>query len=151
MTRNLELGTESNWHLQYSDSIPATSIANDTSGNPIYQKITEIILPTTFDKPIIAVSINTTVPAGKLWKYAGYLTRSLTIGLGAAYVDEYSKKLFLGKFNLIVFNDLNINYFLSIQVPKWFINANIAVYQYEGTDSTTLEADVQAIKTSLGL
>ncbi|MDZ8190018.1 MAG: hypothetical protein RMX96_34930 [Nostoc sp. ChiSLP02] len=150
MTRNLQLGIESYWALQYSNSIPAVSYVNDSSGKPIYQKITEIHVPVVFDKPIIAVSINTTIPVGKIWEYAGYLRRSLTTGLGATFVGE-PEQLFLGKFNLIVFDDLNINYFLSIKVPKWFISATIAIYQYEGIDSTTLEDDVQAIKTSLGI
>ncbi|MBN3943008.1 hypothetical protein [Nostoc sp. NMS9] len=150
MTRILQLGIESNWHLQYSDSFPAVSYLNDSAGKPIYQRITEINIPVVFDKPIIAVSVNTTVPVGKVWKYAGYLRRSLTTGLGASFVGE-PESLFLGKFNLVVFDDLNINYSLSIQVPKWFISANIAVYQYEGADTTTLEDDVQAIKISLGI
>ncbi|MEH2306998.1 hypothetical protein [Nostoc sp.] len=150
MARNLQLGIESNWALQYSDSFPAVSYLNDSAGNPIYQRITEINIPVVFDKNIIAVSVNTTVPVGKIWKYAGYLRRSLTTGLGSTFVGE-SETLFLGKFNLIIFNDLNINYFLSLQVPKWFINANVAIYQYEGTDMTTLEDDVTAIKTALGI
>jgi hypothetical protein len=90
-----------------------------------------------FDKPIIAVSVNTTIPVGKIWKYAGYLRRSLTTGLGASFVGE-PEQLFLGKFNLIILNDLSIDYFVSIQVPKWFISVIIAIYQYEGMDSTTL-------------
>ncbi|MEH1772686.1 hypothetical protein [Nostoc sp.] len=150
MTRILQLGIESNWNLQYSNSFPAVSYLNDSAGKPIYQRITEINIPVVFDKPIVTVSINTTVPVGKIWKYAGYLRRSLTTGLGASFVGE-PESLFLGKFNLIVFNDLNINYFLSLQVPKWFINANIAIYQYEGIDTTTLEDDVTAIKTALGI
>ncbi|MEH2368036.1 hypothetical protein [Nostoc sp.] len=150
MARNLQLGIESNWALQYSDSFPAVTYINDSAGKPIYEKITEISIPVVFDKPIIAVSVVTTVPVGKIWKYAGYLRRSLTSGLGASFVGE-PESLFLGKFNLIVFDDLNINYSLSLQVPKWFINANITIYQYEGTDTTTLENDVAAIKTALGI
>ncbi|PHJ57380.1 hypothetical protein VF14_24555 [Nostoc linckia z18] len=150
MSRNLQLGIESNWVLQYSISIPAVRYLNDSSGNPIYEKITEIIVPVVFDKPIIAVSVNTAIPVGKIWKYAGYLRRSLTTGLGASFVGD-PEQLFLGKFNLIILNDLSIDYFVSIQVPKWFISATIAIYQYEGIDSTTLEDDVQAIKTSLGI
>ncbi len=150
MSRNLQLGIESNWVLQYSISIPAVSYLNDSSGSPIYEKITEIIVPVVFDKPIIAVSVNTAIPVGKIWKYAGYLRRSLTTGLGASFVGD-PEQLFLGKFNLIILNDLSIDYFVSIQVPKWFISATIAIYQYEGIDSTTLEDDVQAIKTSLDI
>ncbi|MBN3957509.1 hypothetical protein [Nostoc sp. NMS8] len=148
MTRNLQLGIESNWHLQYSDSFPAVSYLNDSAGKPIYQRITEINIPVVFDKNIIAVSVNTTVPVGKIWKYAGYLRRSLTTGLGASFLGE-PESLFLGKFNLIIFDDLNLNYFLSLQVPKWFISANIAIYQYEGVDTTTIEDDVKAIKTAV--
>ena len=150
MSRNLQLGIESNWHLQYSDSFPAVSYLNDSAGKPIYEKIIEINVPVVFDKPIIAVSVGTTVPIGKIWKYAGYVRRSLTTGLGASFVGE-PESLFLGKFNLVTFDDLNINYSLSLQVPKWFVNANIAIYQYEGTDTTTLENDVAAIKTALGI
>ncbi|RCJ34600.1 hypothetical protein A6769_21980 [Nostoc punctiforme NIES-2108] len=150
MSRNLQLGIESNWNLQYSDSFPAVSYLNDSAGKPIYQRITEINIPIVFDKPIIAVAVNTSVPIGKIWKYAGYLRRSLTIGLGASFLGE-PESLFLGKFNLIIFDDLNLNYFLSIQVPKWFINANIAIYQYEGTDRSTIDDDIQAIKLALGI
>jgi hypothetical protein len=146
--RNLQLGTESNWQLQYSDSFPAVTFLNDAAGNPIYEKIVEIQVPTVFDKPIIAVSITTTVPVGKIWKYAGYLSRSLTTGLGASFTGK-RESLFLGKFNLIVFDDLNINYFLSIQVPKWFINANIAIYQYEGTDTDDLAEDLARIELKI--
>lgn len=150
MSRNLQLGIESNWALQYSNSFPAVNYLNDSEGKPIYEKITEIHVPVVFDKSIIAVSVGTTVPVGKIWKYAGYLRRSLTTGLGASFVGE-TESLFLGKFNLVFFNDLNINYFVSLQVPKWFINANIAIYQYEGIDGTTLEDDVTAIKIALGI
>jgi hypothetical protein len=150
MARNLQLGIESNWALQYSNSFPAVSYLNDSAGKPIYQQITEINIPVVFDKPLVAVSVNTTIPVGKVWKYAGYLRRSSTTGLGASFIGD-RENLFLGKFNLIVFSDLNINYFLSLQVPKWFINANVAIYQYEGIDTTTLEDDVNAIKTSLGI
>ncbi|WP_017652292.1 hypothetical protein [Fortiea contorta] len=148
MARNLQLGIESNWALQYSNSFPAVTHLNDGSGQPIYERITEIIVPIVFDKPIIAVSVTTTVPVGKIWKYAGYLRRSLTTGLGASFVGE-PERLFLGKFNLIVFDDLNINYFVSIQVPKWFISANVAIYQYEGINKTTLEDDIKAIELKI--
>ncbi|MBD2411884.1 hypothetical protein FACHB389_15690 [Nostoc calcicola FACHB-389] len=150
MSRILQLGIENNWSLQYSNSFPAVSYLNDSAGKPIYQRITEINVPVVFDKPITAISINTTIPVGKIWKYAGCLRRSLTTGLGATFVGE-PEQLFLGKFNLIILDDLNIDYFVSIQVPKWFISATVAIYQYEGIDSTTLEDDVQAIKTSLGI
>ncbi|HYX19075.1 MAG TPA: hypothetical protein VE944_32935 [Nostoc sp.] len=148
MTRSLQLGIESNWSLQYSNSFPAVSFLNDASGNPIYQKINEIIVPVTFDKSIIAISVNTTVPVGRIWVYSGYLTRSLTTALGASFTGE-RRKIFLGKFNLIFFEDLNIDYLVSIKLPDWFISANIAIYQYEGIDTTTIEDNIELIKIAV--
>ncbi|BAZ50125.1 hypothetical protein NIES4103_70270 (plasmid) [Nostoc sp. NIES-4103] len=149
MARNLQLGLESNWNLVYSNSFSGVVIVDDME-QPFTTKILEIAVPIIFDKPIIAVNVYTTVPVGRIWKYAGYLRRSLTTGLGASFVGQ-PESLFLGKFNLLIFEDLNINYYVSIQVPKWFTTANISVYQYEGIDTTTLEEDVQAIKSALGI
>jgi hypothetical protein len=148
MTRNLQLHLEDNWRLQYSSSFPAISLGTNSQGNPIYQPITEIIIPTIFDKSIIAVSINTTVPVGRIWKYAGYLSYSLITGLGASFVGE-RQRLFLGKFNLVFFDDLNVNYFVSIQVPQWFIDANVAIYQYEGTDTSKVDDDLARIESKI--
>jgi len=130
-----------------TNSIPAVAIATDSKGNPIYPSITEIIGSTVFTSPIIAVQVSTTVPPERTWKYAGRCTRVVDTGLGASYAER--KPLFLSKFNLINFTDFDADYTVNILVPKWFISASILIYQYEGTNTTTAEQELDNIGTKL--
>lgn len=148
MGRILQLGIEQNWNLKYSGSFPAVSYLNDSEGNPIYQSLAEINILESFEKSIIAVSIETDIPTGKIWNHSGYLRRNLFTGIGSSFVGG-SKELFLGKFNLIFFEDLSIDYFLSIKLPTWFINANILIYEYTGIDTRTLDDSIVRIEQKI--
>ncbi|MHC5720430.1 MAG: hypothetical protein ACYTX0_52500, partial [Nostoc sp.] len=72
MTRNLDLSIESNWRLMYSVSISATALLTSENKN-YYARITPILPGVIFDKAVLAISINTTIPTGKQWIYAGNL------------------------------------------------------------------------------
>jgi hypothetical protein len=146
MGRVLELGNGDNFSLQYTNSVPATSIEM-VDGKNIYAKLTEITIDVIFDKPIILVNISTTVPIGKIWRYAGRCNRIFPTALGDSFGGQ--ETLFLGKRNLLFFSDVSSNYTLTYLPPTWFIDVSITIYQYEGTDSTSLENDVKAIKESL--
>ncbi|MHC5760005.1 hypothetical protein [Nostoc sp.] len=119
------------------------------NGKNIYAKLTEIIIPVVFNKPIILVNISTSVPLGKIWRYAGRCRQIFPTALGDSFVDD--KALFLTKRNLIFFPDFSANYTINYLPPSWFIDVSIVIYQYDGLDTTTLEDDVTAIKTALGI
>jgi hypothetical protein len=148
MSRILELQNGDNFSLQYVNSVPATSIEM-VNGKNIYAKLTEIIIPVVFHKPIILVNISTSVTVGRIWRYAGRVRQILPTALGDSFVDD--KSLFLGKRNLIFFSDILSNYTINYLPPSWFVDVNITIYQYEGGDTTTLENDVQAIKEAIGI
>jgi hypothetical protein len=148
MGRILELQNGDNFSLQYVNSVPATSIEM-VNGKNIYAKLTEIIIPVVFHKPIILVNISTSVTVGRIWRYAGRVRQILPTALGDSFVDE--KPLFLGKRNLVFFSDILSNYTINYLPPSWFVDVNITIYQYEGADTTTLENDVQAIKEAIGI
>ncbi|MEH1977056.1 MAG: hypothetical protein V7L02_28335 [Nostoc sp.] len=148
MSRILELQNGDNFSLQYTNSVPATSIEM-VNGKNIYAKLTEIIIPVVFNKPIILVNISTSVPLGKIWRYAGRCRQIFPTALGDSFVDD--KALFLTKRNLIFFPDFSANYTINYLPPSWFIDVSIVIYQYDGLDTTTLEDDVTAIKTALGI
>ncbi|GAX41529.1 hypothetical protein NIES4075_25020 [Tolypothrix sp. NIES-4075] len=148
MGRILELQNGDNFSLQYTNSIPATSIEM-VNGKDIYAKLTEVIIPVVFNKPIILVNISTSVPVGKIWRYAGRVRQIFPTVFGDSFVDD--KPLFLGKRNLIVFSEILSDYTLNYLPPSWFVDVSITIYQYEGTDTTTLENDVQAIKEAIGV
>ncbi|MEH2009992.1 hypothetical protein [Nostoc sp.] len=147
MTRNLDLSIGSNWQLMYSVSIPATVLSTNGS-KTYYARITLIRPGVILDKPVLAIALNTTIPLGKQWIYAGRLFRFASSSLGEIYIED-PKPLFLGRFNLIVSDNLSNNYQLEIKVPKWFISCNLAVYQYEGDDSTIIENDLDIIKAAV--
>jgi hypothetical protein len=148
MSRILELQNGDNFSLQYVNSVPATSIEM-VDGKNIYAKLTEIIIPVVFHKPIILVNISTSVTVGRIWRYAGRVRQILPTALGDSFVDD--KSLFLGKRNLIFFSDILSDYTINYLPPSWFVDVNITIYQYEGGDTTTFENDVQAIKEAIGI
>lgn len=147
MTRILDLFTDSNWQLVYSVSIPATVLSANAS-KTYYARITPIFPGIIFDKPVLGISLNTAIPAGRVWEYAGKVSCFTNSSLGDIYI-EYPKPLFLGRFNLTIFDNLSNNYQLKINVPKWFISCNLAVYQYEGDDRTITEKDLDIIKAAI--
>jgi hypothetical protein len=148
MSRILELQNGDNFSLQYVNSVPATSIEM-VNGKNIYAKLTEIIIPVVFHKPVILVNISTSVTVGRIWRYAGRVRQILPTALGDSFVDD--KSLFLGKRNLIFFPDILSNYTINYLPPSWFVDVNVTIYQYEGADTTTLENDIQAIKEAIGI
>ncbi|GAX41528.1 hypothetical protein NIES4075_25010 [Tolypothrix sp. NIES-4075] len=148
MGRILELQNGDNFSLQYTNSIPATSIEM-VNGKDIYAKLTEVIIPVVFNKPIILVNISTSVPVGKIWRYAGRIRQIFPTVFGDSFLDD--KPLFLGKRNLILFSDVLSNYTLNYLPPSWFVDVSITIYQYDGTDKTTLENDMQTIKEAIGV
>lgn len=147
MTRELNLSTESNWQLMYSISIPAVLLATIASKN-YYAKITPIRPGVILDKPVLGISVNTAIPVGKKWVYAGSLSRFSNSSLGEIYIED-RKPLFLGRFNLIISDNLSGDYQLEFNIPEWFISCNLAVYQYEGDDSTVVQQDLNIIKAAV--
>lgn len=143
MTRNLDLSTASNWQLMYSVSIPAVVLAT-IKGKSYYAKITSIRPDVILDKPVLGIGVNTTIPAGKQWVYAGRLSRFASSSLGEIYIED-PKPLFLGRFNLAISDNLLNNYQVQINVPSWFISCNLAIYQYEGDSRTIIEQKIDNI------
>lgn len=147
MTRNLDLSTESNWQLMYSVSIPPTVKATIGS-KTYYAKITPIRPGVILDKAVLAIGINTVIPAGKQWFYAGSLSRVTSSSFGEISIGNRNP-LFLGRFNLAIFDDLSNNYQLEIKIPSWFISCNLAVYQYEGDNRTIIQQELDVIKAAI--
>ncbi len=147
MPRKLDLLTQSNWTLVYSVSIPATITAT-LAGKNYYAKITPILPGIILDKPILAITINTAVPIGKQWYYAGSLTRFASSSFGEISIEE-RKTLFLDRFNLVISDNLSNDYQLQFNIPTWFVSCNLAVYQYEGNSNTIIQQELDIIKSAV--
>ncbi|WP_414546354.1 hypothetical protein [Nostoc sp. CCY0012] len=146
MSRTLELQNGDNFSLQYANSIPPTVIEM-VDGKNIYAKLTEVIVPVIFNKPIILVNISTTVPVGKIWRYAGRFKQIFSTALGDSFADE--RPLFLSKRNLIFFPEVTSNYTIIYIPPPWFIDVNITIYQYDGPDTNDIADDLTRIESKI--
>ncbi|MGM3305103.1 hypothetical protein ACSQ6I_03810 [Anabaena sp. WFMT] len=146
MNRILELQDASNFLLQYSNSFTAEVIEMQ-DGKNIYAKLTEIIIPVVFDKPVLNINITTSVPVGKIWEFAGTLRQVVSTGLGDSITEQ--QPLSLIQRNLIVFSKVAGDYTLRYKPPKWFIDLNIAIYQYDGEDTSEIEIDLARIETKI--
>ncbi|MBE9202137.1 MULTISPECIES: hypothetical protein [unclassified Nodularia (in: cyanobacteria)] len=147
MPRILELQDADNFSLQYSNFIPATVIEM-VDGKNLYAKLTEVIVPTIFDRPIILALVTTTVPVGKIWRYAGQCSQIASTGLGDSFVGN-KKPLFLSKGNLLIFDEVSTDYTVTFLPPPWFINFGINLYQYDGADTSNLEIDLARIEDKI--
>lgn len=146
MSRRLELQNGDNFSLQYANSVPATSIEM-VNGKNIYPKLTEVIVPVIFDKPIVLVNISTSVPLGRIWHYAGRCRQAFSTALGDSFAAD--KSLFLSKRNLIFFSEVSANYTISYLPPRWFIDVSITIYQYDGVDITSESSSLTRIESKI--
>ncbi|WP_174762962.1 hypothetical protein [Anabaena sp. UHCC 0187] len=116
-------------------------------GNNIYAKLTEIIIPVVFDKPVLNINIITTVPVGKVWEYGGKVRQVVSTALGNSITEE--SPLSLVERNLITFSKVAGDYTLRYKPPKWFIDLTIAIYQYDGSDTSAAEIDLARIEAKI--
>ena len=89
MTVQLQLNTD-NWEQIYNDSFRVVSVSDK-----LFVPFQEILIPTLVNKHIIAVYINTEIPKGAKWNYAGYLIQRLELGFsvgGDSKFDEFSRR-----------------------------------------------------------
>jgi hypothetical protein len=147
MSRILELGNPANFSLVYSNSIPPLCFTKD-DGTEVCARLTKIIVPIVFDSQVISVAVNTSVPAGAVWEYAGSLSKIIVTGLGDS-ISEEKKPLFLGERNLICFQEVKADYKITILPPKWFKDISIGIYQYDGPDVNTLDIDLARIESKI--
>ncbi|OCQ98958.1 hypothetical protein BCD64_23250 [Nostoc sp. MBR 210] len=146
MGRILQLGNADNWQQIYNTSVAAVNVTPDT-----HVPIAEITVPFLIDTHVLAVYITTNIPEGRDWNFAGFLNQKFELGLtvgGVPEADELSRrKLWLNRIKLVIFPPLTSTYAISFDVPKWFKNVSLTVWEYIGADfdstEQTLNQDIQ--------
>ncbi|MCF2146977.1 hypothetical protein IQ276_011050 [Desmonostoc muscorum LEGE 12446] len=140
--RVVELSNSDNWQSIYSTNINAVQVPMQ-NGSYLTNPIPEILVPIVLDKFILAVSVDTDVPSGSIWRFAGYINQKISTGLviggGQDATTVKGQPLFLDQINLILFNKISTSYGVSVKVPKWFTRAAVTVWEYTGTDDTSEE------------
>lgn len=147
MTVQLQLNNQ-NWEQIYNESFSVTFVTDK-----IFAPFQEISIPSVINKHIIAVYINTEIPEGAKWNFAGNLIQRIELGLsvgGSFNLDEFSRrKLFLNRIKLIVFPKITDTYSLSFELPKWFKSVKILIWQYLGSDIDSTENLIYALRNDI--
>ncbi|MDZ8086512.1 MAG: hypothetical protein RMY16_13285 [Nostoc sp. DedQUE12b] len=147
--RELQLGNSSNWENIHNENISAIFLPK-TGGGYITVPIPEISIAVLLNVFVVAVKISTNVPEGREWKFAGHIKQSVSTGIAFDNSQDASfnrrQPLFLDKINLVFFPKISTSYSISIQVPKWFENAGVAVWRYTGPD---YDSDLARIESKI--
>lgn len=140
--RVVQLNNSDNWESLYSTDITAVQVPLQ-NGRYLLNPIPEIVVPITLNKFILAVNVETEVPEGSIWNFAGYITQKISTGLVVGGSQDATlvrgKSLSLDRINLILFDKISTSYSASIKVPRWFPRAIVTVWQYIGIDDSSEE------------
>jgi hypothetical protein len=139
MTRRLQLSNAANWEQIYNNSFTAGILGNGSA----YVPIPEVEIPVILESHVVAIHIDTAVPEGRSWNFAGFLFQRYQLGLVLGGIPDAdtitTRKLSLGRIQLVVFPKIAPTYSLAVKFPKWFKSASITVWQYTGPDTESSE------------
>ncbi|MDQ3018255.1 MAG: hypothetical protein M3Q64_00055 [bacterium] len=140
--RIVELSNSDNWQSIYSTNITAVQVPMQ-DGKYLINPIPEIVIPVLLDRFILAVSVDTDVPSGSIWRFAGYVNQKISTGLVVGGNQDATtvkvQPLFLDQINLIIFHKFSASYGVSVKVPRWFSRASVTAWEYTGIDDTSEE------------
>ena len=107
----------------------------------------DVTCPHTFEHHVVAVAVST--PKGEsYWTFAGFLNQVLPGGFGGRiFVDTNAvnkQKIFLNRWQLLVFPKFTNTYQLSFEFPFWFEDVVVNIMEYTGLHLDPLEAEVKA-------
>lgn len=126
MTLLVELNNAANW-IQ-SDS-------QNFNGKPI----PEYAPPYQFEKHILAIFVNNPEP-NQNWRFGGFLSQKIQLGIGPSSGAESvsSRKLWLGRTQLLIFPKLTTTYTLLFRFPYWFNQVDLTLWEYWGPEADSI-------------
>lgn len=135
-----DVSNSSLWEPVYNISLVATKTGNANNYYPI--PVTNV--PILFDSKIVAISATSQKNQNR--KFAGYVNQKVVTGITVAGLPDAevsSRRLYLNKINLYVFQKLTSTYSLSVYVPYWFEDIALNFWQFTGTVDDTTEQLIQ--------
>ncbi|MDJ0553517.1 MAG: hypothetical protein QNJ68_03575 [Microcoleaceae cyanobacterium MO_207.B10] len=135
----VDFSNSSNWENVYT-----TSVAADPSPHPAnsHYAIPRIEVPVIFDKHILAV-LPSSSTAKDWWISGGWIEQVIFTGIVVGGNPDVStgdsKRLFLNKINLIVFPQYTTTYQLNIDIPYWFKDYQVTIWEYIGVHEDSTE------------
>lgn len=144
----LQLGNSANWQQLFSISNNAVALGAGSAFAPI----PPITVPVLIESHIIVVLV-TCNSAKDTWYFGGLLSQKINLGLtvgGLPDSDGVQKhKLYLNRLTLLVFPRLTSTYTVEVEVPKWFRQVSLIVWQYIGPIDDSTEVILQSLQSNL--
>lgn len=144
----LQLGNSANWQQLYSISNNAVTLGAGSAFAPI----PPITVPVLIESHIITVLV-TCDSAKDTWNFGGLLSQKINLGLtvgGLPNSDGVQKhKLYLNRLTLLTFPRFTSSYTVELEVPKWFRQVSLILWQYIGPVADTTENLIQSVQSDL--
>lgn len=150
-----ELNNSQNWFLSYQDykeSMQVTPLGG-------YTPLPAFEVPILFSSKVLIVRTNSTIPAGKRWKWAGNLRafqRLPNAGINSQKSEIASYSLFLNRSKLITLPEIASGYELVLSDAFWLRNLQLTIYEFTGSISdnltqlvTTVQNDILRIESKI--
>ena len=121
----LDLGNSANWQPREAASFTATpkTLLPDFLGTEY------------FNSNIIGVLVDN-AEAKETWHFAGWLSQKIFLPFGpnSSGSAVSDRKLWLKQKQLIRFPEIALTYRIDIRFPRWFTQASITIWEYQGPD-----------------
>lgn len=137
MVLQLELENPANWVPRDSQGFTATV---DTP-LPEYMSVVE------FTSNVIGLLVDNAA-AKETWNFAGWLERRINLPFGPSSttsVIDY-RKLWLRQKMLLRFPAIVPAYKIGIRFPRWFTQASVTVWEYQGSQGDTIENQLNQVE-----
>ncbi len=140
----LQLTNSTNWSLVYSQAFYAQQITATS-----YALIPKITVPLLLERHILAVHA-TSATAKDTWHFAGFLNQNVQLGLlvggGPDAESVQRRKIWLNRITLLILPSFAPNYSISFNVPHWFKDISLSVWEYIGPEADSTEELIQRVE-----
>lgn len=140
MTAILDLENSANWQPREAQSFvtaPETPIPNWLSTQNFNSNIIGVLVDNSAAKPT--------------WHFAGWLSQHIFLPFGPGSDDSATndRRLWLRRKQLLIFPAIAPVYRISVRFPRWFTQASITIWEYQGPQGDSIETQLNQIETKL--
>ena len=142
----VDLSNSDNWNLSWNNTFEVERIGGEGSR---YYPFPPIEMPVKLNSHIFAV-LATSTKAGRNWKFAGFLNQRIQTGIVVGGIQDaeiiQARRLFLNRISVYLEPALTSTFSLTFNIPYWFQDISLFVWEYTGNRSDTTEELITEVR-----
>lgn len=142
----VDLSNSANWNLAWNNTFEVQRTGGEGSR---YYPFPPIEMPIALSSHIFAV-LATSTKAGRNWKFAGFLNQRIQTGILVGGIQDaevvQARRFFLNRISIYLEPELTSTYSLTFNIPYWFQDITINVWEYTGERSDTTEKLIKEVR-----